>query len=251
MKDVVAVATSILTLDLGNSTLDAMWHTDPLQRERIEPGDEAGLRDFLANKRASVAAAVSVVEGGLSQVVRLLGETGCPLLVAGQDLSCPLTIAYRDPERLGPDRWVSAYAAWRMYGPAVVVDCGSAVTVDLVDQEGVFRGGMIAPGVHGMVLGLAAQAPGLPTADLEVEPEIPALSPEAAVSAGVQLGFRAMVDGLVASLRRSTGVSSSTMVLTGGGASAYLAAPGLDCRHHTDLIHRGLKWLAEEHVSSS
>ena len=246
------MATSILTLDLGNSTLDAMWHSEPPLRKRLESGDEAGLREFAAGRRAHVAAAVSVVGvGGLTVAERLLAETGCPLLIAGQQLPCPLTIAYREPERLGPDRWVGAYAAWKLYGPAVVVDCGSAVTVDFVDREGVFRGGLIAPGAQAMARGLAAQAPGLPVADLEVAPEIPALSPEAAVSVGVQLGFRAMVDGLAVLLRESLGSAGATLVLTGGGAPAYLAGSGLEYRHHGDLIHQGLRWLAEKHGDSN
>ena len=75
---------------------------------------------------------------------------------------------YRDPAQLGADRWAALVAAWRrstavdLFPPAcVVVNAGTAVTVDALDSDGVFRGGLILPGMRLMLQALAENTAGL------------------------------------------------------------------------------------------
>jgi pantothenate kinase type III len=81
---------------------------------------------------------------GSTRFATLLVPARIPLLQAGIDLPCPLPLAYETPHTLGADRWVTALAAHRRHGRAVVVDCGSATTVNLVEADGTFHGGAIA-----------------------------------------------------------------------------------------------------------
>ena len=154
------------------------------------------------------------------------------------------------PETLGIDRLVGALAAHRRHARGVVVDLGTAVTVNLV-RDGVFLGGAIAPGLAAMARGLAASAPALPMADLSAEVRLPAESSADAVNAGVLVGFLGLVTGLVTAVASAAGLADAPHLLTGGQASRYLDGLQLDnqerrcCFEHVpDLVHQGLRWLA-------
>ena len=240
------MVTTLLTLDRGNSTLDGMWHTEPPSRERVDPEDGDAVRRLLSANDPAAVAALTVVESGLSRVEDILAERGCRVLVAGRDLENPLRVAYDDPSGLGVDRWVGAFAARRLYGAAIVIDCGTAVTLSAVDADGVFLGGAIAPGAGTMAGSLATATPALPAVDLEADVSVPATSPQAAVDAGVQLGFCGAVDRLVDDVVAATDLANPVVVLTGGTASVYARHGRHPVRHHSDLLHLGLRWLIED-----
>jgi type III pantothenate kinase len=149
---------------------------------------------------------------------------------------------------VGPDRLVNGYAAAHLYGrPVVVVDCGTATTVDAVDASGAFVGGAIAPGLVMGLAGLAARTARLP----RVEPRLPerAIGRDtvSAIAAGAVLGHRILVEGLLARVRRElaapAGIAPADVlaVLTGGlAATAWgRSIEGFDAVD-PDLTLRGL-----------
>ena len=235
-----------------------MWHTSPPVRQRFDPGDETALRTFLGRAKPAAVAALTVITDGLALAERILAGSDRQLLIAGRDLPCPLQLAYDERAGLGVDRWVAAFAAHRLYRAAVVVDCGTAVTVDFVAADGRLIAGAIAPGAGPMAAALAAAAPALPAVRWTPGFDWPATSSQAAVDAGVQLGFCGMIDHLVAALlATATSGVAPTRVLTGGGAAVYLQnrenRENKDggFRHHPDLLHQGLRWLYEMRSSNS
>lgn len=258
----------LLTVDCGNSTIDCRRSSDGARlrlpsnqriaceavdgavgdvREVPAPAafdEAAALRAFTSTGPLRRCALVSVVAAAGSRIVGVLRGLGIDVRCAGSDLPCPLPLDYETPHTLGADRWVGALAAHRQFGRSIVVDCGSATTVNLVEGDGTFRGGAIAPGLRAMVAGLAAVTPALPAPDLEVEPVVPPRATQAAVDAGVLLGYRGLVERLVAdTLRAARG--PATVVVTGGNASRLLRGTRLRAQHVPDLVHRGLQLLAE------
>jgi type III pantothenate kinase len=231
---------ALLTLDRGNTTLDCMLHPGGA-RVRLDPARAADLHRFLGERPARCIAA-SVVPQGLLPAVAVLAELGVPMQVAGTDLPCPLRLDYETPATLGVDRWLGALAAWRIFGAAVVVDCGTATTASVVDGEGVFRGGAIAPGPGAMAAGMAGRLPHLPTADAARGGAMPARSTQAAVDTGLLLAFCGGVERLVAEALATC--RGAKVVLTGGHAPLYLHAGRLQPAHIDDLVHRGLRQLA-------
>jgi len=134
----------------------------------------------------------------------------------------PLTVLLEHPEKAGIDRLLDAVAAnsrRRAKVPAVLIDAGSAVTIDWLDENGAFRGGAIMPGFRLMAQALHDHTALLPLiAPPSTLPSLPGTSTAAALEAGifwaVAGGIQAVVDQLAASA-----VAAPDIFLTGGDAS--------------------------------
>jgi type III pantothenate kinase len=143
--------------------------------------------------------------------------------IGHQDL--PLAVALDEPHKVGIDRLAAAAAASLVKPagrPAVIVDCGTAVTVDMIAADGRFLGGAILPGPALMARALAEGTSKLPAVAALVGGELPAMpgrSTEAAIAAGIGHGVRGAVARLVAEARAASGGDAAT-ILTGGWADA-------------------------------
>ncbi len=139
----------------------------------------------------------------------------------------PLTVGVDEPERVGLDRLLNAVAANRELPsrrPAVLVDVGSAVTVDYLDEQHVFRGGAIFPGVRLMTKALHDYTALLP--QVEVGPPAPALPGRSTVPA-IQAGvFWTVLGGIemIARRLRLAGARLPHIYLTGGDAEWIVEA---------------------------
>lgn len=138
-----------------------------------------------------------------------------------------LELAYPKPEEIGQDRLANAIAVQAYYGvPAVIIDMGTAVTLDIVSSAG-YEGGIIAPGLALMTRYLHEQTALLPRLDesdlLQVEGAI-GKSTLHAMQLGVAVGFSGMLEALLkkvfAELKRRN--SSEPIVLSTGGSTANL-----------------------------
>jgi type III pantothenate kinase len=142
----------------------------------------------------------------------------------------PLSIRVDHPERVGIDRLLNAVAAnarRRAGAGAVVVDAGSAVTVDWVDPDGAFAGGAIFPGLRLMAQALHEHTALLPLVKVRsAAPPLPGTSTPAAMEAGVFWavagGIRALIDQLAA--RLAIGTAPPDVFLTGGDGALLEAA---------------------------
>ena len=232
----------MLTVDCGNSTIRCVddagraWSTSSR-----EPSFET-LAGFVGARPARVAA-VSVVPAALAAVRGALEAIGCTVEVAGVELACPLSLDYATVETLGADRWLGAFAAFRRFGAAITVDCGTATTVNLVTEGGVFRGGAIAPGLAAFVAGMQATAPALPSADLDAVVSMPAGSTQASVDAGVLIGWTGMVERLIAAARSEA--PGARVVATGGQAARLVQHASFGVEVCPELLHDGLRALVE------
>ena len=164
------------------------------------------------------------------------------VLVVGRDLPRPIDTDLPHPEQIGTDRLCCASAAFDRLGTAcVVVDCGSAVTVDCVSGEGVFLGGAILPGTALQAESLAAGTAQLPNVT-PAEPAGPFGKDTAeAIGAGVVRGLRAAVHGLVESYATELG-AWPVVIATGGDARLLLAGAVAEGRVQAivpDLALRG------------
>jgi type III pantothenate kinase len=137
------------------------------------------------------------------------------------------------PERAGVDRRVQALGAAALaQGPAVVVSCGTALTVDLADKTGALLGGAILPGLTLGMRALAAATAQLPVVNLEGLVEVPGRDTETAIRTGIVLGAAGAVERIVAAFEVE---GEPALFLT--GSDAGLLAPRLTLSHRR---HPGL-----------
>lgn len=154
------------------------------------------------------------------------------------------------PERVGVDRLAAATAAGRLVSPgeaALVVDAGSAITVDVVDEQGAFRGGAILPGRRLMAVALSNgtdQLPNLSAFRSTAEPAVVGTSTEKAIRSGIDWGAVGAVREL---LTRMAARFSHTprLFLTGGDAEWLERQLGLPAVHDPYLVLRGVHYAAQ------
>ncbi len=174
---------------------------------------------------ASAIALASTVPAVAAALETIAARRTIPCVIASAG-TVPIPVRVERPGDVGPDRLVNAYAAAHLYGtPTVVVDCGTATTLDAIDQAGAFVGGAIAPGLALGLEALAARTARLP----HVEPRLPdgpiGRDTAAAIRVGAVLGHRAMIEGLLGRMRRELAAGAGMaphdvrVVLTGGLAS--------------------------------
>lgn len=176
-----------------------------------------------------------------------LAEEACDadVMVVGPGLKTGMPIRYDNPHEVGADRIVNGVAAFaRLGGPVVVVDFGTATTIDVIDAAGAYLGGAIAPGVETSAEALFTKAARLSKVDLEPPSAVIGTNTRMSVQAGLLLGEAAMVDGLV---RRVWGeLGTQTPVIATGGLAERMA---LLCETisdvDTDLTLEGLRMIFE------
>ena len=132
----------------------------------------------------------------------------------GMDAGMPLAVA--QPERVGMDRLADAVAV-RQHSPgaAVAVDFGTATTFNVVDAQGRFRGGAIAPGLGTMAVSLAERAPSIPRVELRPPGSAIGENTEEALKSGIVLGYAGLVEGLLA--RIGSELDAPVNVIATGG----------------------------------
>ena len=147
-------------------------------------------------------------------------EIPCVVAAAG---TIPMAVRVDHPSEVGPDRLVNAYAAAHLLGtPAIVVDCGTATTFDVVDADGTFVGGAIAPGLQLGLEALATRTARLPLVELRLPDGMIGRDTASAIRVGTVLGHRTMIEGILGRIRRELAAGAGIAphevraILTGG-----------------------------------
>jgi type III pantothenate kinase len=147
-------------------------------------------------------------------------EAGVPLLELTPKTLVGVGIDYPKPESIGPDRLADAVAARHRFGaPVVVLDFGTAVTLDVIDRRGNYAGGIIAPGLAAMTDYLHEKTALLPRIKIrEIKTSIGKSTAEAMLVGAVH-GYRGLVRELIMELKRELKVKRLPVVATGGYAA--------------------------------
>ena len=209
--------------------------------------DDASFADVTA------IACASVVPGLTAGLEAVAARRERPLVVAGAG-TVPVAIRVDRPQEVGADRLVNALAAARLYGtPAVVVDFGTATTLDCVAADGAYVGGAIAPGLELGLEALAARTAKLPRIELRTPDRAIGRDTISAMQSGTIFGYQALAAGLLGRVRReladAAGVAPTDVraILTGGLAAApwARALDGIEAID-PDLTLKGLAILHAE-----
>jgi type III pantothenate kinase len=154
---------------------------------------------------------------------------------------------YDDPGSVGADRIVNAVAAGRHYGyPAIIVDIGTATTVEAVDGDGCYLGGAILTGLYVSLDALVSRTAKLPSVDLEEgPPRVIATNTPDSIRSGFIYGYAGALDALIRRSREELGEDGIRVIATGGPAGVIVP----HCREieefDPDLTLKGLRILYE------
>lgn len=153
--------------------------------------------------------------------------------------------AYRQLETLGVDRWVAAIGA-RVCVPEtdlIIIDVGTAITIDCLTSENIFQGGVILPGHKLMHDALVGGTSGIQS-DFSSTLQIIGKTTIECVNSGIDYGLAGAVERIVREIKEEVDPAVNT-VLTGGGGQAIIEKTELNAQYEPDLVLRGLLKIAE------
>jgi type III pantothenate kinase len=153
-----------------------------------------------------------------------------PLFV-GPGIKTGIRIHYDNPQEVGADRIANAVGAFEKYGgPIIVVDFGTAITYDVISDQGDYLGGIIFPGIGIASDALFQRAARLPRVSFAQPEKLVGVNTVGSMQSGLYYGFLAAVDGTLDRLKEELG--ADTRVIATGGQAALLA----DASRHVELV---------------
>lgn len=189
---------------------------------------------------AIIASVVPAAEFSLKSLCRRYFKVE-PMVVGDPSVDLNMKIVMDRPSEVGADRLVNAVAAHKLFGgPLVVLDFGTATTFDVIDGEGNYQGGVIAPGVNLSIRALHMAAAQLPMVAIEAPRNVIGKNTVEAMQSGVYWGYVSMIEGLLARIRKEHGFDKIKVVATGGLAPLFNKAVDEIEFLHGDLTMLGL-----------
>lgn len=151
-------------------------------------------------------------------------------LVVNASLNLGMQIKYKIPAAVGADRLCNAVAGIHKYGtPVMIVDFGTATTIDCINSHGDYLGGIIAPGIMTSIDALHIKAAKLPRVSFEFPDHFIGQTTEESIQSGVFWGTVFMIEGLIDKIKDELG-ANSRVIATGGLANKII--------EHTNCIEK-------------
>lgn len=170
---------------------------------------------------AAIGSVVPAITSPLRDGIHL--AFGVTALVVDATSALPITLDVEEPQTVGADRLINTLAASRLYGAdCIVVDLGTATTYDCITQDGVFLGGVIAPGVLTSLETLTRRTSKLPATELRAPARVLGRRTEECIRSGVVFGAVDAITGIVGRLRTEWPTGREPMVIGTGGLAAML-----------------------------
>ncbi len=260
----------LLTVDAGNTNVVFAVYDGEKQRglwrcatDAKRTADEyavwlsqlLSLRGLYA-RQITDAIIASVVPGATFNLKRLCKDHfGCePMIVGDARLDLGVKAVVGRPEEVGADRLVNAYAASHAYqAPLIVVDFGTATTFDVVNGQGDYCGGVIAPGINLSLDALDRAAAKLPRVEIVQPRRVIGTSTVECMQSGIFWGYIGLIEGLVVRIREEFTAQApfTAMPVIGTGGLASLFARATTVIDHVDpeLTLRGLVLIHERNRS--
>ncbi|HEV2303664.1 MAG TPA: type III pantothenate kinase [Stellaceae bacterium] len=249
----------LLAINANNTnTVFSVWEGDQLKgswRAATEPRrtadeyvvwfDHLLALEGLSRRQLTGAIIASVVPEANFNLLRLCRRY-CgsePLVVGEAGVALGAQALVDRPEEVGADRLCNTVAAHDRYGgPLVVVDFGTATNFDVVDADGNYRGGVIAPGITLSLRALAMAAAKLPSVPIERTQTVIGTSTVACMQSGIFWGYVGLIEGIVARIRAERG-EAMNVIATGGLAPLFVGATAVIEQVDPDLTLWGLRLI--------
>ena len=254
----------LLAIDVGNTNivlgvfdraeLIQSWR---LQTVRERTSDELGLLvdGLFAHSRIERVQIRGVIIGSvvppLTGTIRHMAQRyfGVAALIVEPGVNTSMPILYENPAEVGADRIVNGIAAYERFGrsvsrPMVVVDFGTATTLDAITAKGEYLGGAICPGVQISADALFQRAARLPRVDVRKPKAVIGQTTVGAIESGLFYGYLGMVEAIVYRMTQELG-GKATCVATGGLAPLIVPETQVFAAVEPDITLQGLRLIWE------
>ena len=183
----------------------------------------------------------------ITAAVREMSERyfGFEAMVVEPGIKTGIPILYDNPKQVGPDRIADALAAYDLYGgPTIVVDFGTATTLEAISAKGEYLGGAIVPGIDISLDALYSRAAALFPVELIEPRNVIGKNTAESIQSGAIYGFAAQVDGLCSLMQHETGDAN---VVATGGLADLIAPYSRSIQYHEPwLTLHGLRLIFEK-----
>lgn len=248
----------LLAIDIGNTNLvigcmedDQILFKARIATDRLRTSDQYGVE--IKNMMEAYGVQVSQIDDCIissvvppvfnsvrTGVIKIIGKQP---MVVGPGLKTGLNIHVDVPSQVGSDRIVIAVAALAEYkAPLILIDLGTATTIEVVEPDNIYLGGLIFPGVRVSLDALTSRTSQLPGISLDKPKQVIGKNTVDCMRSGMMYGTAAMLDGLVDRIEEELG-HSSTIIATGGMAQFITPL----CKHpmilEKNLLLKGLNIL--------
>lgn len=247
----------LLAIDSGNTNIVFAIFTDEGEvagewraaTDSNRTADEFGVwlgqlieRDKISRDKIDAAIIATVVPANLIHLQTLCRKYfDCePLVVGDPEINLGLEILIDNPKEVGADRLCNAVAAHITYqGPIQIIDFGTATSFDVVDKDGNYCGGVIAPGINLALEALHMGAAQLPRIAIERPPKVIGSGTVSAMQSGIFWGYVSMIEGMTQRIGDEIG-GDVTTIATGGLAAMFADATDSIDHWENDLTLNGL-----------
>ncbi|HMD35220.1 MAG TPA: type III pantothenate kinase [Vicinamibacterales bacterium] len=253
----------LLAIDVGNTNivLGVFDGADLIQSWRLQTlrertADELGLilDGLFGHTRIERVQVRGIILGSvvppLTGTIKTMAQRyfGVPALTIEPGVDTGMPILYENPAEVGADRIVNAVAAYEKFGkekrPLIVLDFGTATTLDAVSAKGEYLGGAICPGVQISADALFQRAARLPRIDVRKPARIVGRTTVGAMESGLFWGYVGLVEGLIRRMSDELG-GNAICIATGGLADVIAPETPLIQHVDADLTLHGLRIVWE------
>ncbi|MFC1624325.1 type III pantothenate kinase [Candidatus Omnitrophota bacterium] len=246
----------LLAIDIGNTSIHNGIFKGKLLKEAFRiPAHSKDLRAQYVKKlrpylrKIECVIIVSVVPRVLKKLDGILRALiDGKILVVGKDRDSGVKNLYKEPKALGQDRLVNARAAFELYGgESIIIDLGTAITIDVINKDKEYLGGAIAPGIEISLKALSEKAALLPEAAIKRPKTILGKKTKESMLSGAVYGFSSLCDGIVRRLKKRY-CRKGKVILTGG--ASRIIGPYCETVEKIDpyLTLKGLRLISEANV---
>ncbi|OOZ34617.1 type III pantothenate kinase [Solemya velesiana gill symbiont] len=245
---------TVLLIDIGNTNLKWSW----LDNRKLSSADSAphesdAFAKIAANCWGDADTPDRVVVANVAgrEIEQHLSDWSqnvwgvTPEIVTTSAQALGVVNAYENPAQLGVDRWLTLVAVHGRYpGAACIVDCGTAITIDVIDAHGVHKGGLILPGFELMRRSLLERT-NIPRVDVACGKQLLAKDTATAVAAAGIHAAAALIERVIAKTAQELG-ARLTLILTGSGSRKLLEVLESTGTVIPDLVMVGLAMIATD-----
>lgn len=246
----------ILGIDIGNTTVEfGLIDRESIVSYKFNTDKSKTSDDWLINidfimkksknpERIIVSSVVPFIEEKLEKALEK--SFNIKPIILGRDFNIPIKVNYENQREVGIDRLLNAYASLEVTNPPIVIiDLGTAITFDIVNEYGEYDGGMIFPGMESSIDALFLKAAKLPKVKLDKPENLVGKNTVGSIQSGIYYGYISLIEGMVKKISAYYNLNFS-VILT-GGHSKFISS-GLEIKHKLidNLAMLGIRTIAKK-----